>query len=97
MTCFPETGPAEAQLFGHVRPVGAGPAAHRLRIDLDQPAGGLPARRGRSQFFGALAQLERDLICERTRAGLDTADARVKVGKTALYEALNGSAEAAPR
>ena len=76
-------------------------------------------------LFGALAQFERDLICERTRAGLTAAAARgrkggrkpvmtpeklakarmhleagltvreaasrVKVGKTALYEALGGN------
>lgn len=77
-------------------------------------------------IFGALAQFERDLIRERTNAGLKAAvargkkggrklvvtpdrlararthlaagltvreaAARVKVGKTALYEALGGSA-----
>ena len=77
-------------------------------------------------IFGALAQFERDLIRERTNAGLKAAEARgrkggrkpvvtpdklararlhlaagltvreaaarVKVGKTALYEALGGSA-----
>jgi DNA invertase Pin-like site-specific DNA recombinase len=80
-------------------------------------------------LFGALAQFERDLIRERTNAGLKAAEARgrkggrkpvvtsdklararqhlsagltvreaaarVKVGKTALYQALSGSAEAA--
>ena len=77
-------------------------------------------------IFGALAQFERDLIRERTNAGLKAAEARgrkggrkpvvtldkltraraylaagltvreaaarVKVGKTALYEAISGSA-----
>lgn len=76
-------------------------------------------------LFGALAQFERDLIRERTNAGLKAAEARgrkggrkpvvtpdklararqhlaagltvreaaarVKVGKTALYQALGGS------
>ena len=80
-------------------------------------------------IFGALAQFERDLIRERTNAGLKAAEARgrkggrrpvvtpdklarakvhlaagltvreaaarLKVGKTALYKALNGSASAA--
>jgi DNA invertase Pin-like site-specific DNA recombinase len=80
-------------------------------------------------IFGALAQFERDLIRERTSAGLKAAEARgrkggrrpvvtpdklaraklhlaagltvreaaarLKVGKTALYKALNGSADAA--
>lgn len=78
-------------------------------------------------LFGALAQFERDLIGERTTAGLKAAEARgrkggrkavvtpdklarartdlaagltvreaaarVKVGKTALYRALGGSAD----
>lgn len=82
-------------------------------------------------IFGALAQFERDLIRERTNAGLKAAEARgrkggrkpvvtpeklararahiasgltareaavrVKVGKTALYEALSGSANAGSR
>ena len=81
-------------------------------------------------IFGALAQFERDLIRERTSAGLKAAEARgrkggrrpvvtpdklarakvhlaagltvreaaarLKVGKTALYKALNGSARARP-
>jgi DNA invertase Pin-like site-specific DNA recombinase len=38
--------------------------------------------------FGALGQFERDLIRERTRAGLSAAAARGRIGKTALYEAL---------
>lgn len=80
-------------------------------------------------IFGALAQFERDLIRERTSAGLKAAEARgrkggrrpvvtpeklaranahlaagltvreaaarLKVGKTALYSALNGSARTA--
>lgn len=80
-------------------------------------------------IFGALAQFERDLIRERTSAGLKAAEARgkkggrrpvvtpdklakarahlaagrtvreaaarVKVGKTALYKALGGSASTA--
>ena len=80
-------------------------------------------------IFGALAQFERDLIRERTSAGLKAAEARgrkggrrpvvtpdklarakvhlaagltvreaaarLRVGKTALYKALNGSANAA--
>ena len=48
-------------------------------------------------IFGALAQFERDLIRERTNAGLKAAEAaaRLKVGKTTLYEAFGGSRESA--
>jgi len=82
-------------------------------------------------LFGALAQFERDLIRERTRAGLQAAEkrgrhsgrqavvtpdklakarqhlaaglnvreaaARVKVGKTALYQALKAEKSATPK
>jgi DNA invertase Pin-like site-specific DNA recombinase len=40
-------------------------------------------------FFGALAEFERDLIRERTAAGLEAARARGKVGGRPRAEALN--------
>ena len=94
-------------------------------IDTTTPGGRLVFH-----LFGALAQFERDLIRERTRAGLQAAEergrrggrqavvtpekltkarqhlatglnvreaaARVKIGKTALYEALKAEKSAAP-
>lgn len=94
-------------------------------IDTTTPGGRLVFH-----LFGALAQFERDLIRERTRAGLHAAEergrrggrqavvtpdklakarqhlaaglnvreaaARVKVGKTALYNALKQKKQAAP-
>jgi DNA invertase Pin-like site-specific DNA recombinase len=94
-------------------------------IDTTTPGGRLVFH-----LFGALAQFERDLIRERTRAGLQAAEergrrggrqavvtpeklakarqhlaaglnvreaaARVKIGKTALYQALKAEKSAAP-
>lgn len=44
-------------------------------IDMGTPGGTLVFN-----IFGSLAQFERDLICERTRAGLDAARARDRKG-----------------
>lgn len=120
-------GRSMAHLIETVRKLGTKGVGFRSLtegVDTTTPGGTLVFH-----IFGALAQFERDLIRERTSAGLKAAEARgrkggrrpvvtpdklararahlaagltvreaaarVKVSKTALYEALNGSATAA--
>jgi DNA invertase Pin-like site-specific DNA recombinase len=120
-------GRSMAHLIDTVRRLeakGAGFRSLTEGVDTTTPGGTLVFH-----IFGALAQFERDLIRERTNAGLKAAEARgrkggrrpvvtpdklarakvhlaagltvreaaarLKVGKTALYKALNGSDNAA--